>query len=167
MKSEIRHSSTFVSWMVANKQRASQSSFPQSPRWRMSGRRVRQPSCIRPAAHLCNAKQRGWRRGERFKELGRRHEFRDKNEKRCAMEVTEQSKGEQRRGISESWKNTASNARLFLSCQRRAFGVIRQSAADPGPGHWQAWPLPASCQRTAAGEAAGLLREDKASGRKR
>lgn len=34
-------------------------------------------------------------------------------------------------------------------------------------GHWQAWTLPASCQRTAAGEAAGLLREDKASGRKR
>lgn len=79
-----------------------------------------------------------------------------KMKKRRAMEVTEQSKGEQRRGISESWKNTASNARLFLSCQQRAFGVIRQSATDPGPGHWQAWSLPASCQRTAAGEAAGL-----------
>lgn len=64
-------------------------------------------------------------------------------------------------------KNTASKACLFLSCQRRAFGVIRRSATDPGPGHWQAWPLPASCQRTAAGEAAGLLWEDKASGRKR
>lgn len=64
-------------------------------------------------------------------------------------------------------KNTASKACLFFSCQRRAVGVIRRSAADPGPRHWQAWPLPASCQRTAAGEAAGLLREDKASRRKR
>lgn len=71
--------------MVANKQRASQSSFPQSPRWRMCGRRARQPSCIRPAAHLCDAKQRWGRRGARFKELGRRHEFRGKNEKRRAV----------------------------------------------------------------------------------
>lgn len=72
----------------------------------MSRRRVRRPSCIRPAAHLRSAKQRWRRRGERYKESGRRHEFRGKKDR---------AKGEQRRRGSVNPEKTLEATRGYSS----------------------------------------------------